>query len=98
VPCDCVLKTYGVAESRAQGPARSCLSEVEAAARLSGGVGRVGPTSHQRSAHCKVSQVRSSVSANEKAEVRKLVFVKKQTQIKSITPDTASEAIAAGDN
>src|SRR6266481_187612 len=39
-------------------------------------------------AHCNVSQVRRSVSANEKAQVRKLVFVKKNSQTSSITPET----------
>ena len=42
--------------------------------------------------------MRSNVCANEKALVRTLVLVKKKSQTRSITPDTASEAIAAGDN
>ena len=42
--------------------------------------------------------MRRSVSANENAQVRKLVFVKKKIQTRSITPDTAREAIAGGDN
>jgi hypothetical protein len=45
-----------------------------------------------------VSHVRRSVSAKEKALVRKLAFVKKNTHTSSITVDTASEAIAGGDN
>jgi hypothetical protein len=45
-----------------------------------------------------VSHVRRSVSANENAQVRKLVLVKKNIQTRSSTPDTASEAIAGGDN
>ena len=46
----------------------------------------------------RVSHVRKSISAYVKAAVRRLDFVKKKSQIRSITPDTASEAIAGGDN
>ena len=46
----------------------------------------------------KVSHARSSVCAKVNALVRKLVFVKKKIQTSNMTPDTVSEAIAAGDN
>jgi len=45
-----------------------------------------------------VSQVRRSVSANEKALLRKLVLVKNNSHTSSITADVATEATAAGDN
>jgi hypothetical protein len=40
-----------------------------------------------------VSQVRSKACANETAEVRRLVFVKKKTQTSSITPEAATPKI-----